>query len=285
MTSLIRRAINRVSEFTTGLDSAERHSRADQFLNLTYGPLVNSPNGRFWFQSMPLPDGNRILGASGDPSREQKLWAACFGTNHDALVGKRVLDVGANDGFFSIAALLCGAVSVNAVNTPALSHGTFPVNLQYAAAQWGVSPQVTADDFLNLPSSGPKYDAVLFFGVLNHLENVYAGMRAVERVLAPGGTIYLETQVSANASPLPMMELASDVYATTVPQHNGTLNSVGNSNYLLPNEMAVRALGVSFGLTVDALPPNPYEEVFGGQGRRRVFVLTRAADRKVQPKG
>ena len=148
-----------------------------------------------------------------------------------------------------------------------------------------IRDRVTVDDFINLPSNGPKYDAVLFFGVLNHLENVYAGMRAVERVLAPGGTIYLETQVSANASPLPMMELASDVYATTVPQHRDTLDSVGNSNFLLPNELAVRALGATFGLTVDALPPNLYEEVFGGSGRRRVFVLTRAADRKVQPKG
>jgi SAM-dependent methyltransferase len=234
---------------------------------------------------MPLPDGTRIRGASGDPNREQRLWAACLGSDRDCLAGKRVLDVGANDGFFSIAALLCGADSVNAVNTPALAHGTFPANLQYAADQWEVAPQITADDYLNLPSAGPKYDVVLFFGVLNHLENVYAGMRAVERVLAPGGTIYLETQVTAHSSPLPILELASDVYPTTVPQLRAAIDSGGNSNYLLPNELAVRALGATFGLTVDALPPNPYEEVFAGAGRRRVFVLSRAADRVLRPKG
>jgi 2-polyprenyl-3-methyl-5-hydroxy-6-metoxy-1,4-benzoquinol methylase len=285
MPSLLRRAINHISSFSTLLDGAERQSRADQFLNYSHGSLSPSPNGRFWFQSMPLPDGTRILGASGDPCREQRLWSACFGPNRDAFAGKRVLDVGANDGFFSIAALLCGADSVHAINTPALAHGTFPTNLRYAAERWGVTPQVTVDDFLNLPSTGPKYDIVMFFGVLNHLENVYAGMRAIERLLAPGGTIFLETQISSNSSSLPLMELASDVYSTTVPQIRGSLDTVGNSNFLLPNELAVRALGTTFGLNVNTLPQNPYEEVLGGPGRRKVFILTRTADRTVRPKG
>jgi SAM-dependent methyltransferase len=196
-----------------------------------------------------------------------------------------VLDVGANDGFFSIAALLCGAESVHAVNTGELTCGSFPGNLRFAARLWGVRPRVTVGDFQDLPARGPGYDVILFFGVFYHLENVYRGLRVLERLLAPGGTIYLETQVTMVESDLPVLEVASDAYPTTVPQIHCTIDSLGNSNFLVPNPPAIRALAETFGLRAATLPPNnPYESVFGGPGRRKVFVLTRPADR-LPPKG
>lgn len=285
MPSLLDRTFRRVAALRPSLDRAERHSLAEKFLGIDNVPIVSPPNGRFWFQTMPLRDGTRIRGASGDPNREQRLWASCFGADRDCLAGKRVLDVGANDGFFSIAAALCGADEVHAVNPATLAHGTFPANLRFAADEWDANIRVTVDEFQNLPGRA-EYDVILLYGVLNHLENPVAGMRAVERLLAPGGRVYLETQVSPHGGSQPLFELASDVYATTVPQHRDMINSPGNSTIFVPNELGVRALGVTFGLTVDGLTGgNAYEAAFGGPARRRVFVLSRASDRPLTPKG
>jgi tRNA (mo5U34)-methyltransferase len=287
MFTLTRRIRSQFSQIRTRRRLGGRRALADRFLSIKTAPeLVGSPNGNFWFMTMPLPDGRRVAGVCPDPNREQKLWASCFGGDRDCLAGRRVLDVGANDGFFSIAALLCGAESVRAVNTGELVHGTFPRNLRYAGRLWGVRPRVTVGDFQDLPARGPGFDVILFFGVFYHLENVYRGLRVLEQLLAPGGTVYLETQVTRVESDLPVLEVASDAYPTTVPQIHCTIDSLGNSNYLLPNSSAVRALAETFGLRSAALPPgNPYEADFGGPGRRRVFALTRPADRLPPPKG
>ncbi|HET6574247.1 MAG TPA: class I SAM-dependent methyltransferase [Fimbriiglobus sp.] len=286
MLTLTRRIRSRLSLVRTRRRLGDRRALADRFLAIADNPeLAPSPNGNFWFMAMPLPDGRRVVGVSPDVNREQKLWASCFGADRDCLAGKRVLDVGANDGFFSIAAALCGAKSVHSVNTGDLIHGTYPANLRFAGGLWGVRPRVTVGDFQDLPANGPEYDAILFFGVFYHLENVYGGLRVLDRVLAAGGTIFLETQVTKVESDLPVLEVASDAYPTTVPQIHCTIGTCGNSNYLLPNPAAVRALAETFGLRAAALPDNPYEADFGGVGRRRLFALTRPADRPPPPKG
>jgi 2-polyprenyl-3-methyl-5-hydroxy-6-metoxy-1,4-benzoquinol methylase len=287
MLTFARRIRSRFTQVRTRRQLGDRRALAERFLAIQTAPTVSpSPNGNFWFMAMPLPDGRRIGGACTDVNRLQKLWVSCFGIDRDVLLGKRVLDVGANDGFFSIAASLCGAESVHSVNTGDLIHGTFPANLRFAGGLWGVQPRVTVGDFQDLPADGPKYDVILFFGVFYHLENVYNGLRVLERVLAPGGTIYLETQVTRVQSDLPVFEVASDIYPTTVPQFNATIGTLGNSNYLLPNPAAVRAVAATFGLQAEALPPdNPYETDFGGPTHRRVFVLTRPGDRPLPPRG
>ena len=160
--------------------------------------------------------------------------------------------MGANDGYFSLAALLCGADAVTAVNTPELAHGTFPANLQYAARRWKLAPRIVAADFLQLPADG-EYDVILFFGVFNHLENVHSGVRHLERLLAPGGRVYLETPVSRVEADVPVMEVASDVYGR-VPHLRAGMGTVGNSNYLIPNELAVRAVAAAHGLLAAPLP-------------------------------
>jgi predicted nicotinamide N-methyase len=75
------------------------------------------------------------------------------------LAGKRVLNVGANDGFFTIAALLAGAGMVTAINTA--DRPSYPENLLFACKKWNVVPEVVVDDFLahQLDSS---YDVIFF---------------------------------------------------------------------------------------------------------------------------
>lgn len=252
------------------------------FFDERYRALVGSPNGNFWFMSMPLPNGDRISGASPDKNREQKLWRSCFPTGEhvrgEHVRGKRVLDVGANDGYFTIAACLAGAAHVTALNTEELAHGTYPDNLAYAAGLWDVHPEVLVGDFVDLDASVlGHYHLILFFGVLYHLENVFAAFRKLKELLAPGGTIVLETQLTSVQSDHPVFELASDRYPSTVPQLKAAIDTVGNSNFLLPNELAVHNLADTFDLRVDVPDPagNVYERAVGGSGGRKLFLLTR----------
>lgn len=286
MLTLARRVHARFTKLRAVRRPESRRRFADRFLGHEVGDLVGGPGDLFWFHTMPLPDGRRIRGVNIDPNREQKLWESCFGTDRDCLRGKRVLDVGANDGFFTIASLLCGARSCRAVNTGDLVHGSFPTNLRWASRAWGVSPRITVGDFLDLSAAGPKYDVILFFGVLYHLENVFLGLRVLDKLLAPGGRIYVETQVTKVESDSPVLEVASDSFRTTVPQIRGTLDSIGNSNFLIPNPPAVQALAETFGYRSESLPAgNPYETSFGGLGGRRIFVLQRATERPTPKKG
>jgi 2-polyprenyl-3-methyl-5-hydroxy-6-metoxy-1,4-benzoquinol methylase len=279
MLTLIRRARSRVAKLRAVRRPDARRHMADQFLTPEATAAAGSPNGHVWFHAMPVPDGRVIAGVNADLHRERKLWDACFGPDRDCLAGRRVLDVGANDGFFTIAALLCGAASAHAVNTGDLSSGSYPANLKWASHVWAVRPKVTVGDFLALPADGPRYDVILFFGVLYHLENVYAAVRLLGRLLAPGGTIYLETQTTRVASDRPVLELATDDAGSTVPQVRAGLGSVGNSNYLLPNPAAVAALADTFDLAARPLPMDTaYGADHGGVGRRRVFALTHKAD-------
>jgi 2-polyprenyl-3-methyl-5-hydroxy-6-metoxy-1,4-benzoquinol methylase len=220
------------------------------FFALRYRNLVHRPNGRPWWHSMPLPSGDRIAGAHADPNLQLKLWQT-LGLDWDgSLVGKRVLDIGANDGFFTVAAMLAGADRVTAINTA--DWRNYPYNLHFAAEQWRVSPEVLIDDFLAHPFVG-GYDVILFLGVLYHLENVFLAMRRLRGLLNYGGILYLETQLSQIESALPLYESASDIYPTVAVQNKRRLDAIGISNFLFPNEAAVRNLAYSYDFTCERL--------------------------------
>ena len=51
--------------------------------------------------------------------------------------------------------------------------------------------------------------------------------------------IYLETQMSAIQSDLPIFEYASDIYRTVAHQDKPFLRGIGISNHLFPNEHAI----------------------------------------------
>ena len=64
--------------------------------------LTTSPNQRIWWHAMPLPDGSRIDSVHPDKELQLKMWNA-LGLAREGMTGKTVLDIGAADGFFSIA--------------------------------------------------------------------------------------------------------------------------------------------------------------------------------------
>ena len=81
---------------------------AELFFRSDYRRPVREPNERFWWHSMPLPNGDQIAGAHEDRNIQVQMWKALSIEPPNDLAGKTVLDVGANDGYFTIAALLCG---------------------------------------------------------------------------------------------------------------------------------------------------------------------------------
>jgi len=241
------------------------------FFQSTFAELVESPNGsRIWWHSMPLPDGLRISGHHDDKDLQLKMWRALQIANNDGLAGKSVLDIGANDGFFTLAALMAGAETVTALDA---TWETWPANIRYASDIWGVEPEIVTADFRTYPFSR-AYDVIFFLGVLYHLEDVFGCLKKLDDLLAYDGVIYLETQMSQIVSDLPLFECASDIYPTIAPQNKRALSGVGIANYLFPNEHAVRNLAYSYDFECEALdgPENPYT---AQNPTRRIFRLSR----------
>jgi 2-polyprenyl-3-methyl-5-hydroxy-6-metoxy-1,4-benzoquinol methylase len=233
------------------------------FFGATYKDLIHRPNGLEWWQSIPLPDGNRIAGAHADHSVQQKLWKNLY-LDASELTGKRVLDVGANDGFFTIAALLAGAQRVTAINTA--DRPSFPENLIFACAQWNVVPEVVIDDF-QTHLFDDRYDVIFFLGVLYHLENIFAALRRLHDLLNGGGRLFIETQMSMIESALPIYEAASDIYPTIAKQDKDALRVTGMSNFLFPNVAAMHNLAYSYDFACERLTSaytrdNPSRGVF-----------------------
>ncbi len=58
-----------------------------------------------------------------------------------------------------------------------------------------------------------------------------------------------KTHMSQIESPLlPVFECASDIYPTFAIQDKGNLSSTGRSNYLFPNDHAIRNLAYTYDL-------------------------------------
>lgn len=215
----------------------------NSFFQKQYQKLVDSPNQtRFWWHSMPLPDGNRIKGYHSDKDLQLKMWQGMQIANNGGLTSKRVLDIGANDGFFTLAALMAGAQEVTAIDS---NWETWPLNIQYASQVWQVQPKIITADFRTYDFQ-QTFDVIFFLGVLYHLEDVFNCMKKLSGLLEPKGILYLETQMSKVKSDLPVFEYASDIYPTIAPQDKPSMSWVGISNYLFPNEHAIRNLAYSY---------------------------------------
>ncbi len=225
-----------------------------KFFNEEPTALVENPGGpSIWWHSAPLPDGRRIKGAHDDVDRQFKMWRG-MGITPGSLIGKSVLDIGANDGFFSVAARVCDA-RVTALNTA--DWITWPKNIRYLSEAWGADIDIVTDDFRTYPFQ-KTFDVIFFLGVIYHVENVFGCMQRLQSLLAPGGRLYIETHLSPLGGGLPVWEAASDTYATSAPQGRTNVGRAGISNFLLPNAEAICALAETYGMKAKPLLDNPY---------------------------
>jgi SAM-dependent methyltransferase len=262
-------------------DKHDEHDRAgDQmhpFFGERYTDLVESPNGSpMWWHSVPLPNGARISGFHEDKQIQQDMWRA-LRIPEGGLAGKSVLDVGANDGFFTIAALLSGAASVTAVD---LDWEAWPGNIQYVCDQWQLTPEILSADFRTY-DFGRRYDVIFFLGVLYHLEDVFGATKRLRELLTDDGVMYVETQMTLAQSELPIFESASDCFPTVARQYKQALSGVGQSNYLMPNEAAVRNLAFSYDFECESLrgPENVYSDRYP---TRQMYKFTTVAEASLE---
>ena len=98
------------------------------------------------------------------------------------LAGKTVLDIGANDGFFSFEAKRRGAARVVALDTWARKYDDTRAveNILFCADVLGLSIEVVQSDLFDYESE--PFDFVLFMGVLYHLQDPLGGLQRVARL-------------------------------------------------------------------------------------------------------
>ncbi len=115
-----------------------------------------------WYHSFELPDGEKIEGYNTVETQRNRYLQ--FPLPAD-LTGRRVLDIGAWDGWFSFEAERCGAgvVAVDCVEIP---------NFRYIHRKLGSKVDYRILDFYELPGAGlGAFDYVFFLGVLYHLKH------------------------------------------------------------------------------------------------------------------
>ena len=119
------------------------------------------------------------------------------------LTGKTVLDIGANDGFFSFEAKRRGAAHVVALDTWArkYDHTRAVDNIYFCRDVLGLSIKIIQADLFDY-GSGP-FDVVLFMGVLYHLQDPLRGLRKVAQLAKD--LIVVETHVIGGDDSMPMM--------------------------------------------------------------------------------
>ena len=123
-----------------------------------------------WWHSFELPDGTRIRGVCGLDELRHRIAQFPIPCN---LTGKRVLDVGAWDGWFSFEMERRGAevVAIDCWDNPRFRqmHGTLGSRVDYRIMDlYDISPRRLG-----------RFDVVLFLGVLYHLRHPLLGLERV----------------------------------------------------------------------------------------------------------
>ncbi|MGI9600456.1 MAG: class I SAM-dependent methyltransferase [Acidimicrobiales bacterium] len=114
----------------------------------------------------------------------------------DSLAGRRVLDVGCSDGFYSFVCEQRGARVTAIDDESSMLAGEGRRNgFETAAALRQSTVDYRVADVHNLAGSGIEegFDVILFVNVLYHLENPVLALRQLADVAAPGATLILKT--------------------------------------------------------------------------------------------
>ena len=234
-------------------------------------PIVERPADEFWWHSTPLPNGVRTKSRQAWQECQFSMWDAITSATPDGFVGKTVLDIGAADGFFSIAAAASGASRVDAID---IAYVGWPVNLGFLSQQWKLPVNIITGDFRGHEfESG--YDVIFFLGVLYHIEDVFRAFKVLHDLLNPRGRVIIETQVSQRDGEFPMLEMASDFLPSTVGQGIEAIDNTGVSNFLIPNKLAIYQLAHMYRFKCGESIKCAYTDDYP---LRRFFVLEKLAD-------
>ena len=140
----------------------------------------------YWHHRIELRPGCITPGAQDTPALEAQI-----GIDTD-FTGKRVLDVGARDGYFSFLAEQRGAREVIALdNVPPTLTG-----FDVAKRLLGSRVEYVVDNVYNLtPEIFGKFDVVFFLGVIYHLRHPLLALDRIWDVCEMGADLYVETHM------------------------------------------------------------------------------------------
>jgi tRNA (mo5U34)-methyltransferase len=176
-----------------------------------------------WWHTIDLPGGLRTRGHQR--IEEQEFIA---GNIPQDLSGKIVLDIGANDGYFSFLAEKRKAAKVVAIdvfqgNKP--EEGRVEVGPDgksflktFALAKKALNSGVIYEnlDLFEIASLPWTFDLIFLFGVYYHLEDPMRGLQTVAKKLNPGGLLLFEGLVRAgNKRPELQRFTESEIESTT----------------------------------------------------------------------
>ena len=183
-----------------------------------------------WFQRIDLGDG---IVTPGSQDCALTLRRVAFPTD---LAGKTVLDIGANNGFFSLEAKRRGATRVVALDIWDTTYtDTASIdNIYFCRDALGLEIEIVQCDFLDYESE--PFDVVLFMGVLYHLQNPLGGLQRVARLARE--LVVLETHIIGGDDPIPMARF-----------YEGTELGRDQTNWWGPNSACVVAMMRVAGMT------------------------------------
>jgi tRNA (mo5U34)-methyltransferase len=176
-----------------------------------------------WFHSIDLGQGIITPGREDSAAKLEKLQLPAD------LSGKRVLDIGAYDGFFSFEAERRGAERVLAIDTLAWERGNASGRPCFELAHRALDSRVESQklDIHDVADAGiGSFDVVLCLGVLYHLREPWRALEAVSAVT--DDLLVLETATDATHLGKPAL-----VYYPTDELAGDASNWVGPNEALL----------------------------------------------------
>jgi tRNA (mo5U34)-methyltransferase len=144
-------------------------------------------HGRWWHRIELAPG----IVTPGDDSNQMKLPILdSLGLPND-LRGRRLLDIGCSDGYFSFEMEKRGA-EVTAIDFVPETYSGFAT----ARTILGSNVEYRMDNVYNLaPATHGRFDVVLFLGVLYHLRNPLGALDAIRSVMRPGAQLFVGTMM------------------------------------------------------------------------------------------
>lgn len=162
------------------------HMAFEQASSQNKDSLVAAARALMPWKKGPFDLQGTLIDGEWDCSQKWNRLAAC----RPDFTGKRVLDLGCNNGWYMSQLRRAGASEV-------IGFDPMPLNwLQWSLLQ-KVSPDPAQEFYLlgveDLPSLPASFDAILSFGVLYHHRGPIQQLVDLREALVPGGELFLET--------------------------------------------------------------------------------------------
>lgn len=188
-----------------------------------------------WFHSLSLPNGETTAGEK--PAAV--LAAEAEVVFRPGVAGKRVLDIGAWDGFFSFEAERRGAAQVLATDHFCWSGEGWGTKAGFDYARRRLGSAVTSLD-IDVPRIAPEtvglHDVVLFLGVLYHVKDPLAALERAASVT--GELLVVETATALDILPWPVMRY-----------YSGTELNDDPTNFWAPNRRCLEGMTRDLGFS------------------------------------